>query len=265
MPPRASRAPGALAKTTKKKADSKAPVIKKISRATPRSATSRHRQELRARQGQEPGLLLHDQGRRHVHEGGDASATRLKVEIPAKLAGLLPANGDQARILIRVKGKRLGAARRDLAADRDQPRRRRRRHQRPWRRRQRQPDGLHPELLRSALRRRQGPSVRRPRARAEHGRLQPRLGRRRRLRRLRVLLGDRPELAGPALPLEDPLPEPALQGRRRRPRQRRPDRVGRVLAVDQVRPEPDPAQLPDGKHTQPQAAPTRAARPTTST
>ena len=35
MPPRASRAPGALAKTTKKKADSEAPVIKKIS---PRNA-----------------------------------------------------------------------------------------------------------------------------------------------------------------------------------------------------------------------------------
>jgi hypothetical protein len=41
-------------------------------------------------------------------KAGDASATRLKVTIPSKLANLLPANGDKARIQLRIKGKRLG-------------------------------------------------------------------------------------------------------------------------------------------------------------
>jgi hypothetical protein len=41
-------------------------------------------------------------------KAGDASKTRLKVTVPDKLASLLPSNGDEARILLRVKGKLLG-------------------------------------------------------------------------------------------------------------------------------------------------------------
>ena len=97
-------------KRKKRKADPKAPVVSKVS---PRSA--------------KVGDLLVVSGRNFVRGKGKnkvafytrkggavfardeaASGKRLKVRIPAKLATLLPANGDKARIVLRVRGKRFG-------------------------------------------------------------------------------------------------------------------------------------------------------------
>ena len=95
----------------KKKADAKAPVIKKI---TPRDAkvgdtlTITGKNFVRGK-GKNQVFFYTTKGGGTFTKAGDASATRLKVEIPRKLANLLPANGDKARILIRVKSKRLGA------------------------------------------------------------------------------------------------------------------------------------------------------------
>src|SRR5215208_2952666 len=101
----------ATKKSTKKKADAKAPVIKKIS---PRNAkvgdvlTITGKNFVRGK-GKNQVFFYTTKGGGTFTKALDASTTRLKVEIPKKLATLLPANGDKARILLRVKGKRLGA------------------------------------------------------------------------------------------------------------------------------------------------------------
>jgi hypothetical protein len=95
----------------KKKADAKAPVIKKV---TPRDAkvgdvlTITGKNFVRGK-GKNQVFFYTTKGGGTFTKALDASSTRLKVEIPAKLAKLLPASGDKARILLRVKGKRLGA------------------------------------------------------------------------------------------------------------------------------------------------------------
>jgi hypothetical protein len=98
-------------KSSKKKADKKAPVIKKIS---PRNAKVGDVLVITGKnfvrgKGKNSVFFYTTKGGGTFTKALDASTTRLKVEIPKKLATLLPANGDQARILIRVKGKRLGA------------------------------------------------------------------------------------------------------------------------------------------------------------
>lgn len=97
--------------SSKKKPASKAPVIKKIS---PRNAkvgdvlTITGKNFVRGK-GKNQVFFYTTKGGGTFTKALDASTTRLKVEIPRKLATLLPANGDQARILLRIKGKRLGS------------------------------------------------------------------------------------------------------------------------------------------------------------
>ncbi len=98
-------------KSSKKKADAKAPVIKKIS---PRNAKVGDTLIITGKNfvrgsGKNQVFFYTTKGGGTFTKAGDASATRLKVVIPVKLATLLPANGDEARILLRVKGKRLGS------------------------------------------------------------------------------------------------------------------------------------------------------------
>src|SRR4051794_15992039 len=97
--------------SAKKKADAKAPVIKKV---TPSDAkvgdvlTITGKNFVRGK-GKNQVFFYTTKGGGTFTKALDASSTRLKVEIPAKLAKLLPASGDKARILLRIKGKRLGA------------------------------------------------------------------------------------------------------------------------------------------------------------
>src|SRR5829696_2841224 len=98
-------------KSSKKKADAKAPVIKKI---TPRDAKVGDVLVITGKnfvrgKGKNQVFFYTTKGGGTFTKAGDASSTRLKVVVPDKLAALLPANGDKARILLRVKGKRLGA------------------------------------------------------------------------------------------------------------------------------------------------------------
>jgi hypothetical protein len=96
--------------TSKKKTDAKAPVIKKIS---PRSAKVGDTLVITGKnfvrgKGKNVVFFYTTKGGGTFTKAGDASSTRLKVVVPDKLATLLPANGDEARILLRVKGKHLG-------------------------------------------------------------------------------------------------------------------------------------------------------------
>src|SRR3954447_8435583 len=97
--------------SAKKKADAKAPVIKKV---TPSDAkvgdvlTITGKNFVRGK-GKNQVFFYTTKGGGTFTKALDASSTRLKVEIPAKLAKLLPASGDKVRILLRIKGKRLGA------------------------------------------------------------------------------------------------------------------------------------------------------------
>src|SRR4051812_27209569 len=98
-------------KSSKKKTDSKAPVVTKIS---PRNAKVGDTLVLTGKNfvagtGKNQVFFYTTKGGGTFTKAADASKTRLKVVIPEKLAQLLPANGDQARILLRVKGKRLGS------------------------------------------------------------------------------------------------------------------------------------------------------------
>jgi hypothetical protein len=93
------------------KADAKSPVIKKIS---PRNAKVGDVLVITGKnfvrgKGKNQVFFYTTKGGGTFTKADDASATRLKVTVPEKLAALLPSNGDQARILLRVKGKRLGA------------------------------------------------------------------------------------------------------------------------------------------------------------
>ncbi len=73
-------------------------------------------------------------------------------------------------------------------------------------------------------------------ATARHRPVRPRHRRRRRVRRLGVLLGARPQRQGQAGSVRPALPEPAgRQGRRHRPRWRRPDRHPGVQRVGELR------------------------------
>src|SRR4051794_17060710 len=98
-------------KASKKKVDVKAPVITKIS---PRDAkigdvlTITGKNFVRGK-GKNQVFFYTTKGGGTFTKALDASSTRLKVEVPAKLAKLLPASGDKVRILLRVKAKRLGA------------------------------------------------------------------------------------------------------------------------------------------------------------
>jgi hypothetical protein len=99
----------ALPSTATAATDKKAPVVTKV---TPKSAkvgdvlVVSGRNFVRGR-GKNQVFFLTKGGGTWT-KAGDASATRLKVTIPSKLANLLPANGDQARIQLRIKAKRLG-------------------------------------------------------------------------------------------------------------------------------------------------------------
>ena len=83
-------------------------------------------------------------------KAGDASNTRLKVVVPAKLAALLPANGDKARILLRDQGQeaRQPQRRARVPADRHHARPTSAATRRPRHRRRRGPTALHPQLQR---------------------------------------------------------------------------------------------------------------------
>src|SRR5215204_4416825 len=104
--------PGALAKTSTRAAsiDAKAPVVTKVS---PRSAKVGDVLTITGKnfvpgKGKNQVFFYTNAGGGTFTKAADASRTRLKVRVPAKLAALLPANGDKARIRLRVKGKRLG-------------------------------------------------------------------------------------------------------------------------------------------------------------
>jgi hypothetical protein len=92
-----------------KKVDKKAPVVTKV---TPKRAkvgdvlVVTGRNFVRGR-GKNQVFFLTKGGGTWT-KAADASTKRLKVKIPSKLANLLPANGDQARIQLRIKAKRLG-------------------------------------------------------------------------------------------------------------------------------------------------------------
>src|SRR4051794_23548084 len=98
-------------KSAKKKPATKAPVVTKVS---PRNAkvgdilvvTGKN---FVAGKGKNQVFFYTTNGGGTFTKALDSSKTRLKVQVPDKLASLLPANGDQARILLRIKGKRLGA------------------------------------------------------------------------------------------------------------------------------------------------------------
>jgi hypothetical protein len=96
--------------TAAKKVDKKAPVVLKVS---PKNAkvgdllTVTGRNFVRGKRKNQVFFFTSNGGGTWT-TAEDASATRLKVRVPEKLANLLPANGDQARIQLRVKGKRLG-------------------------------------------------------------------------------------------------------------------------------------------------------------
>ena len=99
----------ATAAKSSRKADTKAPVVTKVS---PKSAkigdtlTITGKNFVRGRGKNQ--IFFYAKGGGTWTKSADSSTTRIKVVIPDKLAGLLPANGDQARIQIRIKGKRLG-------------------------------------------------------------------------------------------------------------------------------------------------------------
>lgn len=96
---------------SKAEVDTKAPVITKVS---PRNAkvgdllTITGRNFVRGK-GKNQVFFYTAKGGATFTVAEDASRTRVKVRVPEKLSALLPANGDEARILLRVKGKRLGA------------------------------------------------------------------------------------------------------------------------------------------------------------
>jgi hypothetical protein len=100
------------AKKPAKKVDNKAPTVTKV---TPKSAkvgdvlTITGRNFVRGKRKNQV-FFFTAKGGGTWATADDASATRLKVRVPDKLANLLPANGDQARIRLRVKGKRLGVS-----------------------------------------------------------------------------------------------------------------------------------------------------------
>src|SRR3954447_24502704 len=98
-------------KPSKKKADVKAPVVTKVS---PRNAKvgdilTITGKNFVAGKGKNQVFFYTTKGGGTFTKALDSSKTRLKVEIPAKLAKLLPASGDKVRILLLIKGKRLGA------------------------------------------------------------------------------------------------------------------------------------------------------------
>ena len=99
-----------VSKAAKKKPATKAPVVTKVS---PRSAKVGETLTITGKnfvpgKGKNLVFFYTTKGGGTFTKGGEASRTRLKVTVPEKLAALLPANGDEARILLRVKGKRLG-------------------------------------------------------------------------------------------------------------------------------------------------------------
>jgi hypothetical protein len=100
---------GAAGKSAKK-VDKKAPVVTKV---TPKSVkvgdvlTLTGKNFVRGK-GKNQVFFFTAKGGGTWAVADDASATRLKVRVPDKLANLLPTDGGNARILLRVKGKRLG-------------------------------------------------------------------------------------------------------------------------------------------------------------
>src|SRR3954453_4272667 len=98
-------------RSSKKKVDVKAPVIIKISPSDAKVGdvlTITGKNFVRGK-GKNQVFFYTTKGGGTFTKALDASSTRLKVEIPAKLAKLLPASGDKVRILLRIKAKRLGA------------------------------------------------------------------------------------------------------------------------------------------------------------
>jgi hypothetical protein len=105
--------PGGFPAYAKKaaKVDAKAPVVKKVSprRAKVGAVLVITGKNFVPGQGKNIVFFYTTKGGGTFTNAGDASKTRLKVTVPDKLAALLPANGDEARILLRIKSKRLGA------------------------------------------------------------------------------------------------------------------------------------------------------------
>jgi hypothetical protein len=98
------------AKKSATKVDQKAPVVTKV---TPKSAKVGDVLVITGRnfargKGKNQVFFFTSKGGGTWAKADDATATRLKVRVPDKLANLLPADGSTARILLRVKGKRLG-------------------------------------------------------------------------------------------------------------------------------------------------------------
>jgi hypothetical protein len=94
-----------------KKKPSKAPVVTKVSpkNAKVGDVLTVTGKNFVAGKGKNQVFFYTTKGGGTFTKADDASKTRLKVTVPAKLAALLPSNGDEARILLRVKGKLLGA------------------------------------------------------------------------------------------------------------------------------------------------------------
>ena len=98
------------AKKSTKKVDKKAPVVKKVSpkRAKVGQTLTITGKNFVKGRGKNQVFFYNPKGGGTWTKAETSSTKRLKVVVPAKLANLLPANGDEARIQLRVKAKRLG-------------------------------------------------------------------------------------------------------------------------------------------------------------
>ena len=98
-------------KPAKKKPAVKAPVVTKVSpkNAKVGDTLTITGKNFVAGKGKNQVFFYTAKGGGTFTKAAEASKTRLKVVVPDKLAALLPSNGDAARILLRVTGKRLGA------------------------------------------------------------------------------------------------------------------------------------------------------------
>ena len=177
-------------------------------------------------------VFKRDGGRAVFVKAPDATTTKIGVTVPAKLLPFLAQEEGQAHLHPLPRPRPGQAVRQEVhhrgEVAHDRPRRHRRRHQGRLRRRQDQQQGRH--------RRRQRPHPRHARGDARHRPVQPRHRRRRRVRRLGVLLRAGPQRQRQAGSVRPALPEPAgRQGRRHRPRRRRPHRHPGVHGVGELR------------------------------
>ena len=102
--------PATAATKSAKKADKKAPVVTKVSpkRAKVGDVLTITGKNFVKGRGKNQVFFYNPKGGGTWTKAETSTTKRLKVVVPAKLANLLPANGDEARIQLRVKAKRLG-------------------------------------------------------------------------------------------------------------------------------------------------------------